>query len=219
MIRDVSDAPPTPPPVEETAPNKLSSLIAWFAATLASAAALAWLMGSATPRIRLIAIYPLCLGVAAAYLSMALMIPLKLIITRGLTLWILLIAILMTSASNYQSWRVWKQKLTREHAATQRQIAAILKDVPAEERNKTLRNNARKLLERATFDVYLSERLLAFAQQAGRRQVWDPPVPEIVFGFELFLAALGAYIMVAFGTGSGPWAPGEGDETEEEANE
>jgi hypothetical protein len=205
MNRDFSDAASSSPSVVEPDRNSPPRLLVWLAATLAAAAGLAWLAGSATPRVRLIAIFPLCLGLCTAYLAMWLMIPLKLKISDGLTAWIVLLAVLAALGSSFQSWQIWRRDLIREHAAVQQQIGAVLKDLPAGQRAQVLRDNARQLTERTSLQEYLSDRLLAFAQRVGRRQVWDAPVPEIIFGGELFLAAAGAYIMVAFGSGSGPW--------------
>ncbi len=178
----------------------------WVLLTLALAALLAAGIGSATPRLRLLGLFPLCLGAITAFCGYWLVETLRLELSRTMGVWVLLLAAAILAGSNVQSWRVWRTATLRDQISIRRQMEDLLKDVPAEERDELFRNHARELAQRLTFASYLSSRLEAFARQIGRREVWAPPVPEILFAAEIALAAIGALIVLLASTGSGPWA-------------
>lgn len=194
--------PPTPP-----GPNSRRAAALWRLATLAVGGLLAFLLGSATPRVRLIGIYPLALGACVAWCGVQLRERMSLEVTRAAAVWIVLLAAVVHAGSGVQSWRIWKQGLLREHAGQMAQMQRMLKDAAPEFRERAQRDIALARRHALEFRTYLSQRLGQFAQQIGRREVWGSPVPEAVFGFEMFLAGIGALVTVLASTRSGPWAP------------
>jgi hypothetical protein len=189
----------TTEPTEQPAAGHRRSLVLWLLITLVAGALLALLLGSATPRIRLLGIYPLAIGAFVAFGALGLLAKFDLKLDKILCGWIVLLAIAVVAGSTAWSWQIWKTQLTRDHAIAQERMSMILKDIDPDQQALIRRENMLKFRETITFPAYLSDRLKALVDQIGRKNVWGSPVPEIIFGVELFLALVGAWVVVLQG--------------------
>ena len=181
---------------EMTTEPKTGSALAWFLATLLAGIVLSFLLGSATPRIRLNGLFPLIVGGLCAFGSLALLDKFNLKISRLKTLWILILAVDVFVGSSLEAYYLWRTDLEEAHAASTTRIEQMLRGAPPEKREKILRDNAAALQNKLTFRIYLSQRLDSVACKFGRREAWDPPVPEIVYACELVLAFVGALLVL-----------------------
>jgi hypothetical protein len=188
--------PETSQPAQRNRRGGTGGLVSWILLTLATGALLAGLLGSATPRIRLLGIFPFAEGAVIAAAALFLKTRFRLTSPRASVVWILLLAMGVAAGTTCCSWQLWKRHLTREHAETQARIDRFLQDADEEARTRIRRENLDIFRERVTFSAYLGHRLEAFARRLGRPQGWDSPVPELVFGFELLLALIGAAVVL-----------------------
>jgi cytochrome c556 len=195
-----------------------SSVAAWCAATLVAGGLLAFVMGSATPRIRLIGIYPLALGAFAAAGCIWLLGQMKLTITPATAAWIVAIAAAVHVGSTVQSWRIWKDALIREHAGSMGRMNQMLKDAEPEFRQETMRAMALRLRVATELQAYLSQRLEVLSRALNRNAVWDSPVPQFLFTAEICVAGIAALVTILASAQSGPWSPPPADPPEEEAH-
>lgn len=190
----------TPASTELSDLGQFRSLALWMLTTLAAGVLLALLLGSTTPRIRLLGIYPLAIGAFVAFGALGLMVKFELKISNYSFSWMILLAMAVLAGSTLWSWNLWKKQLTQEHAVALARMSGILRDVDPEQQELIRRENLMKFRETVTFSAYLSNRLETFSKQLGRKNVWDSTVPEVIFGFELFLSIVGAWIVIHQGT-------------------
>jgi hypothetical protein len=181
---------------ERPAKNSPPTVCLWLVATLAGAILLAFLAGSATPRVRLLVLFPLAIGALVAFAALSLLEMLDLHLSGWMLGWIVLLAAGVPAGSAVQSWRLWRSELQEQRAGFMQQVHRMMANAAdpkqaAEERRKLMR----AFEEKTSFPVYLSHRLAAFSRQAGRREVWDPPIPELLFAFELVVAAIAALFL------------------------
>ncbi|HUG18680.1 MAG TPA: hypothetical protein VMM56_06850 [Planctomycetaceae bacterium] len=194
----------TPASTEQSASEQFRSLALWILTTLAAGVLLALLLGSATPRIRLLGIYPLAIGAFVAFGALGLMVKFELNISKLSFSWMILLAMAVVAGSTCWSWSLWENKLSQEFASeysrSKSRMDFILKEIDPAEQEKLHREHLLRFRESVTFQAYLSDRLKAFSEQLGRKNVWDRPIPEVIFGFELLLTLVGAWIVILQGT-------------------
>jgi hypothetical protein len=200
----------TTEPTEQAVPGQLRSLVLWLLITLAAGALLALLSGSATPRIRLLGIYPLALGALIAFGALGLLAKFDLKLDKILFGWIILLAMTVAAGSTAWSWQIWKKQVTeefaREYPKAQAKLEFILKEIDPVEQEKLHLEHLLRFHNSIRFASYLSDRLRSFSERLGRKNVWDPPVPEVMFCLELFLALVGAWVVALQGMKARPEA-------------
>ena len=97
---DVSKAEPQRP----AEGGSLRSLLFWFVLTLLGSFLLAWLLGKASARIKLLGLFPIAVGVLTAGLSLELLKQWGLELRKPQIAWIGLLAILVSAGASYQSF-------------------------------------------------------------------------------------------------------------------
>ena len=176
--------------------NSPPNVCLWLLVTLAGAILLAFLAGSAIPRVRLLVLFPLAMGVLVAYGSLSLLEALELRLSGWMLGWIVILAAAVPAGSSVQAWRLWKQGEREKRADFVRQFNRMIANAADPEQAEAERRKLHQAFEeRTSFPVYLSHRLQSFAEQVGRREVWAPPLPELLFAFELVVAAIAALFL------------------------
>jgi len=160
----------------------------WIPITLLGALVVGGLFGFATPRIKLLLLFPLGLGILTGVLAVAVANYFQLNVSKGMIVWMILFGALTFEGATRMAVYQWSQKATR---FLQFQFPVTDDDLDAESR-RTLQEFKDRSRKSRTYQEFLSHRLTAFAKQVGREQVWSSPVPEMIYGSELFLAAIGA---------------------------
>jgi len=176
--------------------NTPPNVCLWLLLTLVAATLLAFLAGSAIPRVRLLVLFPLAMGAFVAYAALTLLKQLELRLSGWMLGWIVMLAAAVPAGSAVQSWRLWRSELQEQRAGFMQQVDRMIANAAdpkqaAEERRKL----QRAFEDKTSFPVYLSHRLAAFAAQVGRREVWAPPAPELFFAFELVVAAIASLFL------------------------
>ena len=197
----------TQPPHERVSTNSFSNICLWLLVTLVGAALLAFMAGSATPRVRLLLLFPLAMGAVVAAASLSLLSSFHLDKRGWMTGWILLLAIGVPAGTTWQAWRLWKHDLRDERVAFMQQINRMMDNAADPEAAQQQRRQMMlAFAEQTSFTAYLSHRLDAFSRQVGRERVWDPPVPELLFTLEMFVSAVAA-LFLCLNTWQSPQGP------------
>lgn len=173
--------------------NSPPNVCLWLLVTLAGAVVLAFLAGSATPRVRLLVLFPLAMGALVALGCLSLLTMMQLELSGWMMGWIILLAAAVPAGASVQAWRLWRSGLQEQRAAFMQQVNRMVENASDPEQAGAERSKLRQAFaEKTSFPVYLSHRLESFSRQMGRREVWAPPLPEMLFAFELVVSAIAA---------------------------
>jgi hypothetical protein len=168
----------------------------WLLVTLAGAIVLAFLAGSATPRVRLLVLFPLAMGALVALGCLSLLAQMEMELSGWMMGWIVLLAAAVPAGSSVQAWRLWRSGLQEQRAAFMQQVNRMVENAADPEQAETERRKLRQAFaEKTSFPAYLSHRLEAFSRQMRRREVWAAPLPEMLFAFELVVSAIAALFL------------------------